>query len=159
MISETYIAGDGQTVFNFTFDTLSAAYLTVQIDDVTTSNWTLNQVGASQVPIAGIDDKRQITMVLANTPTGHVLPPQVVYAGLTDKCHPCFNFPPGWHITHTPNHWSNEETTLQYIQEVLIPYCQTQRAYHDLLPDHPALLADQGPTAKSAKIKLPRNFQ
>jgi hypothetical protein len=44
---------------------------------VPTSSWTLNPTGASQVPIHGVDDKHQVTMVLANTPTGDLLPPQV----------------------------------------------------------------------------------
>ena len=110
------------------------------VNIVPTSNWTLHQSGASQVPIAGIDDKRQITMVLANTPTGHLLPPQVIYAGTTERCHPTFNFPPGWHITHTKNHWSNESTTLELIEKVLVPYFSTQRTQHGLPEDHHGLV-------------------
>ena len=110
------------------------------VNIVPTSNWTLNKAGEKQVPIAGIDDKRQVTMVLANTPTGHLLPPQVVYQGVTDRCHPTFNFPKGWDITHTANHWSNEETTKRYITKVLDPYFTEERERLDLPPDHPALV-------------------
>ena len=40
---------------------------------VPTSNWTLHAQGSKQVPISGFDDKRQISMVLANTPRGKLL--------------------------------------------------------------------------------------
>ena len=92
------------------------------------------------VYIAGVDDKRQVTLVLANTPTGHLLPPQIVYTGKTQRCHPRFQFPEGWHVTHTPNHWSNEATTLEFINEVLDPYFIAQREALDLEPDHRALV-------------------
>ena len=37
--------------------------------------WTLESVGSKQVTIAGLDDKRQITVVLAATKDGNILPP------------------------------------------------------------------------------------
>jgi len=77
------------------------------VNVVPASNWTLHEQGAKQVPITGIDDKRQITAVLANTPTGVLLPPQLIYGGKTDKCHPNFQFPDDWNVTHSANHWSN----------------------------------------------------
>jgi hypothetical protein len=109
------------------------------VNIVPTSSWTLNPTAASQVPIQGSDDKRQVTMVLANSPTGHLLPPQVVYQGTTNRRHPTFNFPDGWHVTHTRNHWSNEEPTKQFVLEILVPYFKAQREALDLQPDHPAL--------------------
>ena len=45
--------------------------------------WTLKFVGSKQVTIAGLDDKRQITVVLAATKDGNTFPPQVVNAGVT----------------------------------------------------------------------------
>ena len=110
------------------------------VNIVPASNWTMHPTGDTQVPISGIDDKRQITMVLANTPTGHVLPPQVIYTGTTDRCHPTFRFPPGWDITHTENHWSNEISTLRFIRQILIPYFKEQRTQLGLAANHPALV-------------------
>ena len=75
---------------------------------VPVSNWTLAAQGTKQIDVIGIDDKREITMLLGMTLSGEMLPPQVIYQGLTDKCHPVFKFPGDWQITHTPNHWSNE---------------------------------------------------
>ena len=53
------------------------------------------------MPIAGIDDKRQITATLTVTATGDMLPAQVIYGGKTPACLPNATFPTGWHInTH-----------------------------------------------------------
>ena len=40
-------------------------------------------------------------------------------------CHPCYEFPPGWHIT--PNHWLMEMTMLQCIKHIVDPYIQSVR--------------------------------
>jgi hypothetical protein len=110
------------------------------VNIVPSSQWTLHIQGAKQVPITGIDDKRQVTVVMGNTATGTLLPPQVIYQGKTTKCHPTFKFPSDWDITHSPNHWANEETTLQYVEAILVPYFTAQRAALDLDPTHPGLL-------------------
>ena len=110
------------------------------VNIVPASNWTLHEQGAKQVPITGIDDKRQITAVLGNTPTGNMLPPQLIYGGKTDKCHPSFQFPEDWNITHSSNHWTNEDTTKEYILNVLVPYLEAERKALALPDDHPALL-------------------
>lgn len=59
--------------------------------------------GAKQVPIKGVDDKRQITAVLAVSKSGDLLPPQLFYQGLTDKCYPNYQFPKSWDIHHSEN--------------------------------------------------------
>ena len=41
--------------------------------------------------------------------------------------HPHFKFPSDWDITHSPKHWSNEETMFQYIKPIIIPYVEKQR--------------------------------
>ena len=53
---------------------------------------------------------------------GEFLPPQLIYKGKTDRCHPHYDFPNDWSITHSPKHWSTEETTLAYINEIILPY-------------------------------------
>ena len=45
------------------------------------SSWTLAEKGSSQVPIVGLEDKRQITAVLACSASGSHLPPQLLYQG------------------------------------------------------------------------------
>ena len=62
------------------------------VNVVPTLNWTLHAQGSKHVPRTGIDDKRQIIMVLVNTPCGKLLPPQLIYQVKTDKVHVVFNF-------------------------------------------------------------------
>ena len=46
------------------------------------SNWMMAKQGSKKVKIAGLDDKRQITVVLAGYLTGELLPLQLVYQGM-----------------------------------------------------------------------------
>jgi len=94
---------------------------------VPSSRWTMEQCGAKRVEMIGVDDKRQITAVFCGTFVGDFLPVQLIYAGTTTRCHPKFNFPPGWHITHSKKHWSNEETMIQYIENIILPYVEAMR--------------------------------
>ena len=107
---------------------------------VPVSNWTLAKEGSKRVEIAGIDDKRQITAVFAGTKSGKFLPPQIIYTGKTQKCHSSIKFPDKWHITHTENHWANEQTTKDYINLILLPYVKQTRKDMSLPEDHPALV-------------------
>ena len=77
---------------------------------IPTGDWTMEKQGAKVIPIANVDDKRQLTAVLAATPGGEYLLPQLLYKGKTAKCHPQVTFPDGWDVWHSDNRWSNEET-------------------------------------------------
>ena len=90
-------------------------------------NWTMEQRGKEQVPIQGMDDKRQITLLLSVTKSGSLLPPQLLYAGKTPKCLPSTTFPSDWDAYYSPNHWSNEETMLHFLDHIIIPYVEQQR--------------------------------
>jgi hypothetical protein len=91
------------------------------------SSYTMEKEGAKQVSIIGVEDKRQITAVFAIDMDGNLLPPQLIYAGRTDKCHPKFQFPDEWEIDHTESHWSTAASMVRYAQRVLIPYVCAQR--------------------------------
>ena len=41
--------------------------------------------------------------------------------------HPAVEFLEGWQVTHTSNHWCNEETMIAYIQSVIVPYMTQKR--------------------------------
>ena len=58
---------------------------------------------------------------------GGFLPPQVIYQGKTAKCLPSVMFPNDGHITCTINHWTNEVTTKDYINKILLPYIDKKR--------------------------------
>ena len=94
---------------------------------VSLSSWTMEEKGVKRVEVIGESDKRQITAVFAGTIQGNFLPLQLIYKGTTSRCHPKYVFPPGWHITHSPNHWSNETTMLEYIKSIVVPYVDNVR--------------------------------
>ena len=99
--------------------------------------WTMDQDGSKRVEITGVNDKRQITAVFCGTMIGDFLPIQVIYQGKTDHCHPHYKFPNDWHVAHSPKHWSTEETMVQYIEEIIVPYVESTR---DTVGDKPALV-------------------
>ena len=103
------------------------------------SLWTMDLKSSKRVEIVGISDKRQITAVLCGTLTGDLLPFQLIYQGKTSACLPHIDFPDGWHVTCTPNHWSNEEKMKEYLEQIIIPYVQCKRMELKLASDHPAL--------------------
>ena len=105
------------------------------INLVPTALWTLDKKGKKRIEIAGYQDKRQITAVMCGSLVGKLLPFQLVYAGKTSRCHPAYEFPMDWQIVHTHNHWSNEETMLLYIAEIIVPFVNRKRVTND----HPAL--------------------
>ena len=80
--------------------------------------------GSKPTEVAGLGEKRQLTVVFSATLTGDFLPTQVIYAGKTRQCLPSTKFPDDWNVTFTTNHWANEETTELHILTVLVPYFQ-----------------------------------
>ena len=97
--------------------------------------WSLAAEGSKQVAVVGLDDKREITVLLSVSLDGQLLPPQVIYAGKTPRCHPSVVVPPGWYITHSQNHWSTEETMIEFIEKVFSPYMATERQHMQLPGD------------------------
>lgn len=98
----------------------------------------MDRQGVKRVEIGGANDKRLITAVFCGSLVGDFLPVQVIYQGKTDRCHPNYQFPPEWHITHSQKHWSNETTMMQYIEKIILPYIRSTRAV--LEDDAPALI-------------------
>ena len=98
---------------------------------VPSTSWMMDERGSRSVEIAGLKDKRQITAVFCGSIQGDFLPVQLIYKGTTPRCHPHFKFPPGWHVTHSKNHWSTEETMLEYIDNIIVPYISANRESDD----------------------------
>ena len=108
---------------------------------VPSSAWTMEKKGTKRVEISAADDKRQITAVFACALSGCFLPMQLMYQGTTERCLPSnVPFPANWHITYTANYWSNENTMVQYIQKIILPYVSEVRGKLDLADDYPALV-------------------
>ncbi|CAC5413807.1 unnamed protein product [Mytilus coruscus] len=86
-------------------------------------DWTMEKEGTQQISISGLDDKRQITLLLAVSMSGDLLPQQLIYPGKTDRCLPKgVDFPSTWDVTCTETHWSNEDTMIQFVNNVIVPY-------------------------------------
>ena len=107
---------------------------------VPVSSWTMQKKGSMRVPIAGIDDNRQVTVVLACSMSGEFLPTQVIYQGKSSRCLPSYKLPSDWDVTYTPNHWANEETSLQYLKKIILPFIELKRMELGLSASHPALV-------------------
>ena len=91
------------------------------------SSWTMAPSGSRRIEIMGMGDKRQITAVFAESLSGDFLPLQLIYTGKTPACHPKVTFPTDWDITHTSNHWANEEKVKDYVSKVIVPYVKKRR--------------------------------
>ena len=102
-------------------------------------SWTMEEQGSTRVEIIGINDKRQITPTLAGSMSGELLPFQLLYQGKTTCCHPPYSYPFEFDVWHTPNHLANEETTLRFITNIILPYVKAVRAKNNT-PDQGALV-------------------
>ena len=128
---------------------------------VPTALWTMDKKGNKRIPIQGHQDKRQIMAVMCVSLIGELLPLQLVYGGRTRRCHPAYQFPGNWCITHTDNHWSNESTMLEYVQEIIVPFVEHKRESLGVSEDHPALaLFDhfKGQLTEAVTKELEDNF-
>ena len=58
--------------------------------------WTMDKREKKRIDISGFKDKRKITAIMCGSFMGEVLPPQLIYGGKSDRCHPPFDFPHDW---------------------------------------------------------------
>jgi len=119
---------------------------------VPSSSWTMEQRGMKRVKMVGQNDKHQITAVFCGTLQGDFLSLQVIYKGKTARCHPHYEFPPGWHITYSPNHWSTELTMLQYIENIIEPYVRSVRDLFDAVTTPGLIIMDNFKGQVTAKV-------
>jgi hypothetical protein len=93
---------------------------------------TWDTKGIKQVRVHGLEDKRQVTVVVSSAATGEVLPFQVVFQGLTSRALPPLNdgkrecVDCGWDLTFSHNHWSTMETCKNFIKTILSSYLRLQ---------------------------------
>ncbi len=72
--------------------------------------------------------------------SGEYHPPQLIYKGKTERCHPRVSAPKGWDIWHSYNQLSNENTMKRYIERIIIPFVAQKREALKLEKCHPALV-------------------
>jgi len=120
--------------------------------------WTYESEGRADIGTLGAEDKRQITACLASSLHGDLLPLQLIFAGKTERCLPAASFASKAaraHITHSPNHWSSQQTMQQWITEVLMPYADRCIRQHQLDADAKIILVlDVWAVHKSEEFRL-----
>ena len=80
---------------------------------ITVGSNILEYEGAKSVPVKGKGKGKQITGTFAVSSTGRLLPIHLIYAGQIKRSHPQgIKFSSGFAVTHSLNHWSNEELAL-----------------------------------------------
>lgn len=96
---------------------------------------TYEAKGSKSVPINGLDDKRQITVVIASSLAGELLPLQLIFTGKTSAVLPPHTAETkrfGFHLTQSENHWSNQKTMQDYVEEVIAPFRAAKIKEHRL---------------------------
>ena len=64
---------------------------------------------------------------------------QLTYQGKTKLCQAKYNFLNEFQVTQTPNHWADENTSIDMIKKILIPYIKRKREELNV-PNKPWLL-------------------
>ena len=90
-------------------------------------NHTKAKQNSKSVPIAGSSDQRSITGTFNITLNGHFLPMPLIYEGKTKQSLPRFKFPNGSLLSCNSKHFSNAMESIKLINEITIPYVQSQR--------------------------------
>jgi hypothetical protein len=76
--------------------------------------------GEKKVRVAGIgEDKACITVPLCIKESGEVLPPQYIFTGKTNRCHPA-QAPPSGYFTHTHSHWQTPFTLIEFLERIVL---------------------------------------
>lgn len=88
---------------------------------------TLAFRGVKSVPMEVYGDKRQVTMMVALSASGEMLPLQFIFKGQHDKVkgkdHEKFNTNMNWLFsTNKLKHWASLETMKEWVKKVLHPY-------------------------------------
>ena len=87
-----------------------------------TDNVTMAEKSSKHVSRKGSNDKRGITVTLAEKLSGQILPFQLSYTGKTSRSLPHVKFPAGFCLSYNEKHWSNEAETMALINKIIYPY-------------------------------------
>ena len=90
-------------------------------------NHTMAKQNSKSVSVAGSSGKRSITGTFTITLNGHFLPMQLIYGGKAKQRLPRYKFPDGFSLSCSPKHFSNAMESIKLINEIIIPYVQSQR--------------------------------
>ena len=121
------------------------------------SGCTFAPIGSKDVKVIAADDKRQITVCIASSLDGDLLPLQLIFEGSTLRCEPKSTRASDdahVHLTHSINHWSSQETMRQWVEQLLMPYCDRRILEHNLPHEsHIVLVLDVWSVHKSEEFR------
>jgi hypothetical protein len=124
---------------------------------VSASSWTYEMVGSSEVAVVGTEDKRQITVCVAASLRGDLLPLQCIFQGKTARSLPAAtpaSIAARVDITHSENHWSTQQTMQRWITHVLLPHAERMITLYELDANaHMVSLLDAWAVHKSAEFR------
>lgn len=114
-------------------------------------------VGSSDVAVVGAEDKRQITVCVAASLRGDLLPLQCIFQGKTTRSLPAAtpaSIAARVDITHSENHWSTQQTMQRWVTHVLLPHAERMITLYELDANaHVVLLLDAWAVHKSAEFR------
>lgn len=123
---------------------------------------TFDVIGASQVPVLGLEEKRAFTLVVAVSAAGDLLPFQAIFQGKTTQSVPRSNAPYreeadqlGFHFEYsgTQTYWSNMKTMKAWVTTILIPYWYKKMAEFNLLSQECLLQLDVWKVHRSKEFR------
>ena len=85
---------------------------------VQVGRFTMAPKGAKKAGVAGITDKRNITLILTVTMDGKALPFQAIYKGKTKQSLPKVTFPTGFSLSANMKHHSNTQEVLKHLKKL-----------------------------------------
>jgi hypothetical protein len=93
-------------------------------DDSSSQKKAVFQRGVKYAELIRDHSKSCISIMFAGTAAGVLLPPFVVYKA--QHCYPswCKGGPKGTYFTSTPSGWFDNYVFLQWMKDVLVPYCR-----------------------------------
>ena len=86
----------------------------VPLSYVSPGKYTFSSKGSKNIPIKGLDDKRQIKVTFVVSATGSFLPIQLIYQVKSKRCLPKVTFASNFDVIFTPNYCSNLENMKIY---------------------------------------------
>ena len=117
-------------------------------------NYTYTEQGSKDAAVIGMEDKRQITAVVASTLSKELLPLQLCFKGKDESKSkrgvPNLRRTPlgvqieqhGWHLTQTHNHWSNQFSMRDYINKIIVPWIDAKKRQHNCPKSHSLCIID-----------------
>ena len=138
------------------------AELTLGVDEtgvhlIPLSGLALATEGSKTVKRKGFGDKRQVTCMLSHAFDGTVLPVQLIFGGKTSRVLPSIDAETVRKyqalMSCTPSHWSTDESVIDWLKFVAIPYLLRKKRSMKLAADYPSLIVwDVWHAHRSAKV-------